>query len=48
LKDFDDRCFFLSRYPTTTTPKTLQELGFRYVNMDASWDSFNRSSTGAL
>jgi hypothetical protein len=21
---------------------------FRYVNMDASWDSYNRSSTGSL
>ena len=32
----------------STNPKTLQELGFRFVNMDASWDTFNRSSTGDL
>jgi hypothetical protein len=28
--------------------KTLQELGFHYINMDASWDSYNRSDTGEL
>ena len=28
--------------------KTLQELGFKYINMDASWDTYNRSSTGDL
>lgn len=28
--------------------KTLHELGFRYVNMDASWDTANRSANGSL
>jgi alpha-galactosidase len=36
------------KYKTSGSPKTLQELGFRYVNMDASWDTPNRSSTGQL
>ena len=32
------------KYKTSGASKTLQELGFKYVNMDASWDSFNRSA----
>ena len=27
------------KYNTSSSPKTLQELGFAYVNMDASWDA---------
>jgi hypothetical protein len=36
------------KYKTSGGSKSLQELGFKYVNMDASWDSFNRSSSGEL
>ena len=35
-------------YQTSAGPRTLQQLGFRYVNMDASWDSINRSASGDL
>ena len=28
--------------------KTMQELGFRYVNIDANWDTLNRSASGDL
>ena len=27
------------KYNTSSGPKTLQQLGFGYVNMDASWDA---------
>lgn len=36
------------KYKATGGQKTLQELGFHYVNMDASWDLPNRSATGEL
>ena len=37
------------QYKATGGQKTLQELGFHYVNMDASWDLPNRSAaTGEL
>jgi hypothetical protein len=28
--------------------KTMQELGFHYVNIDANWDALNRSAAGDL
>ena len=30
------------------TMKTMQELGWHYVNIDANWDLLNRSASGDL